>query len=81
MSNVTLSLEDDLLRRARSKAVEQGTTFNDVVRQFLKSYVGPSEAEIGVAMLEDLASRSAFSVGEQGITWTREALHERANLR
>jgi plasmid stability protein len=81
MTNVTLNLEEDLLRRARSKAVEQGTSLNVVVREFLTGYVGPSEAEIGVAMLTELANRSVFTVGEQGITWTREDLHERANLR
>lgn len=81
MANITLNLEENLLRRARSRAVEQGTSLNAVVREFLEGYVGPSEAEIGVAMLIDLASRSAFTVGDRGITWTREDLHERANLR
>ncbi len=81
MANLTLTLDADLLRRARTKAAEQGTSVNALVREHLQAYVGPSDAEIGVAMLLDLAERSAFSLGPGGISWKREALHDRAHLR
>ncbi|MEO5965071.1 MAG: hypothetical protein ABIR11_06365 [Candidatus Limnocylindrales bacterium] len=76
MANVTLTLEDDSVRRSRARAGEQGTSLNRVIREFLEGYVGPSQAEIGVAMLIELAERADFSVGEAGITWTREDLHD-----
>lgn len=81
MANLTLTLEADLLRRARSKAAEQGTSVNALVREHLEAFVGPSSAEIGVEMLVDLAGRTEFSLGGQGISWSREALHDRAHLR
>jgi plasmid stability protein len=81
MPNLTLTIDADLLRRARTKAAEQGTSVNAVVREHLEAYVGPSDAEIGVATLLDLAARSEFSLGAAGISWTRDALHDRAHLR
>ncbi len=81
MANLTLTLDADLIRRARTKAAEQGTSVNALVREHLEAYVGPSDADIGVAILLDLAERSEFSLGAEGISWTREALHDRAHLR
>jgi plasmid stability protein len=81
MPNLTLTLDADLLRRARTKAAEQGTSVNAVVREHLEAFVGPSTAEAGVAILLELAGRSTFTLGEGGIGWSREALHDRADLR
>jgi plasmid stability protein len=81
MANLTLTMDADLIRRARAKAAERGTSVNALIREHLEAFVGPSTAEIGVEMLVDLAGRTEFSLGEQGITWTRAALHDRANLR
>ena len=81
MANLTLTLDLDLIRRARAKAVEQGTSVNALVREYLEDFVGPSNAEIGMAMFLELAGRSQFSLGSDGITWTREELHDRAHLR
>jgi plasmid stability protein len=81
MANLTLALDADLIRRARTKAAEQGTSVNALVREHLETYVGPSDAAIGVAILLELAGRAEFSLGAEGISWTREALHDRAHLR
>ena len=81
MANLTLTLDADLIRRARTKAAEHGTSVNALIREHLEAYVGPSDAEIGVAILLDVAARSEFSLGAEGISWTRESLHDRAHLR
>jgi hypothetical protein len=81
VTNLTLALDEDLVRRARRKAAERGTTLNAIVRDYLESLVGPSPAEEGIAMVLDLAAQSPFSVGERGIAWTRDELHDRSNLR
>ena len=39
MRNITVSVPDDLYRRARVKAAEQDTTVSAVVREFLWKYV------------------------------------------
>jgi len=44
MANLTLTIDEDALRRARIRALEHGTSVNAVVREFLESYAG-SERE------------------------------------
>lgn len=36
MANLTLSIDGSLLRNARIRALEQGTTVNSLVRQYLE---------------------------------------------
>jgi predicted HicB family RNase H-like nuclease len=36
MSNLTIKVDDDLLRRARGKAAEQGTSLSAVVGELLE---------------------------------------------
>jgi len=40
MSNLTLTIDDDVLRRARIRALEQGTSVNALVREYLTDFVG-----------------------------------------
>jgi hypothetical protein len=81
MANVTVALDEELLLRARAKAIEQGTTLSGLVRELLEAHIRPSEAELGYAMFREVAERSTFELGDGGITWTRDDLHDRAHLR
>jgi plasmid stability protein len=38
MSNLTISVDDELIRKARIKAIEQGTSVSAKVREFLAQY-------------------------------------------
>jgi hypothetical protein len=38
MSNLTISVDDELVRRARIKAIQEGTSLSAKVRDFLASY-------------------------------------------
>jgi len=38
MANLTLKIDEKLLRRARIRALEQGTTVNALVRNYLSQY-------------------------------------------
>lgn len=52
MANLTLAIDDDLLREARVKAVQQGTSVNDICRQAIEHYVGrDAQGEHRAAML------------------------------
>jgi plasmid stability protein len=42
MSNLTLSIDEELIRRARMRAIEQGTSLSAKVREFLRDYVNES---------------------------------------
>ncbi len=42
MKNITFSADDELIERARLRAIEQKTTLNVVFRQWLERYAGPA---------------------------------------
>ncbi len=77
MANLTLTIEDDVLRRARVRALQQGTSVNAVVRDYLESFAGASPARAGVAAFLELAEAASGSSGSEGRSWTRDEAHER----
>jgi len=45
MSNLTITVDDDLLHAARVKAVQQGTSVNEVCRQAIAAFAAAGEAD------------------------------------
>lgn len=43
MSNLTVSVDEQLIRQARVRAIEQGTSLSAKVREFLQNYVDESD--------------------------------------
>lgn len=78
MANLTLTIDDDLLRRARIRALQGGTSVNAVVREFLEGYAGDEQETAALKALGALADRTQASSGPGGRTWSRDDLHERA---
>ena len=72
MQNLTLAIDDELLKEARKLAIDRDTTVNQMVREFLESIV--RQASDRVAARERLLSRR-YPLGE--IRWTRDELYER----
>ena len=76
MANLTIAVEDDVLKKARLKAVENGTSVNAVLREFLRDYTGNASRQLEAARrVIALAHEHATQVGP--ITWTREDLYDR----
>ncbi len=44
MANLTLAVDDQLLRRARLRALEQGTSVNALLRDYLETFAGARAA-------------------------------------
>jgi len=40
MANLTISVNDEVLKQARIKALEQGTSVNALLREYLEAYAG-----------------------------------------
>jgi len=82
LANLTIVVEDDLLRRARIRALEQDTSVNALLRRYLQAYVdADAESRLAMSRFLDRARRSSAGSGEAGRTWTREDLHDRQALR
>lgn len=43
MSNLTISVNDELIKLARVRAIQQGTSLSAKVREFLQAYVNESD--------------------------------------
>jgi hypothetical protein len=77
MTNLTLTIDERLLKRARVRALEQDTSVNALVRNYLEDYVGRSPHEQGLAGFLALTEAIDAGSGPGGRRWTREELHER----
>lgn len=75
MANLTITIDDELLRRARVRAVERGTSVNAVLREYLEAFAGSESRAGAVRALLDLSKRATSARGARD--WTRDELHER----
>lgn len=75
MANLTLTIDETLLKQARIRALEEGTSVNAVVREFLRRYVGDLSGTAGLRGFLAAARLSAAGSGGAGRTWRREDLY------
>ena len=76
MANLTITIDDEILRRARVRATEQETSVNGLLRDYLTAFaaVGHTWDQATDEILR-LSAQSRSSRGDQ--RWTRDELHER----
>lgn len=80
MIDLTISLDEDLLRRARHRAMEEGTTVEVLIRRYLESFTGVAETRrLAVEKLQALSESADGRRG--GRSWTRDELHQRLEER
>jgi hypothetical protein len=77
MTNLTLSVDEELLRRARMAALERNTSLNELIRGYMETLTaGETARRLGVvAELREAYRNSTAIVGPT--TWTRDDLHDR----
>lgn len=76
MANLTITIDDELLRLARLRALEQGTSVNALLRDYLVAYAG--SAQLRERARADLIALSTAATSRRGgATWSRDDLHER----
>ena len=76
VANLTLAIDDDLLKRARIRAVQEGTSVNSVVRAHLAAYadtVGPRNA---AQRFVDIARDHPGTGARTDRTWTRTDIYQ-----
>ena len=74
MANLTLAVDDAVLKRARRRALEEGTSVNAEVRTFLARYAGSGSGFDGFLAHSEALTASS---GPDGRTWRRADLHVR----
>jgi plasmid stability protein len=81
MANLTISIDEEVLRKARIRALEHRTSVNSLVRDYLERYAGVGETASALASLRDMATAAQASSGSKGRSWTRDELHGRPGIR
>jgi NRPS condensation-like uncharacterized protein len=74
MANLTLAIEDDLLKRVRAYARTHDTTVNSMVRQLLRHTVEQNDFAARLAECLQIADRAEGH--SRGRTWKRADLHD-----
>lgn len=78
--NVTLSLDDELVRKVRKIAVDRDTTLTGLIRQYLEEVAAEDSARgrrrREREALEHSFQEFQFKIGKR--TWTREDLNARS---
>ena len=77
MSNITLSVDDAVIRKVRKIAVDKNTTLTAMVRDYLGSVAAQEAATRDQVANELRQSFGRYSVDMGRHAWTREELHER----
>ena len=73
--NVTLSIDDQVVARARRLAATRGTSLNQLIRDYLEELTRPGDVQSVIDQLDDAWAGGA---GRSRGPWTREELHERS---
>ena len=74
--NVTLVVEEDLLLAARKVALDQRTSVNQLVREYLAALVEePSRRRLARARLRKAMATGLVNVGNRN--WSRDDLYDR----
>ncbi len=77
MANLTLSIDDEVLKRARIKALEQGTTVNALVREYLERFADAYRQDEILRGLVELAERVSGGSEGRPRSWQRAELYDR----
>lgn len=73
---VTLSIDDEIVSRARKIATRRGTSLTQMIRDYLEGVASDLSSD---EILRELHKQWEKSSGDsRGQNWTREELHERA---
>jgi hypothetical protein len=77
VTNLTITVDEATLKRARMRALQEGTSVNAVLRDYLEAYAGVrrERREAARRILAD-ARKGGVGSGRGGRTWTREDLYE-----
>ncbi len=77
MANLTIAIDDEVLRKARIRALEQGTSVNALLRNYLITFVAEDHVHAIVNGIIEHAETCDAGSGAGGRRWNREELHER----
>jgi plasmid stability protein len=77
MANLTITVDEETVKRARIRALEEGTSVNAPLRGYLEDYAGIRREKLEAwRKIQELAKSSGMSSGGEGLP-KREELYDR----
>ena len=81
MTNLTITVDEETVKRARIRALKEGTSVNALLRDYLEDYAGVRrERAEAWRKIQDLARRSGMGSRGQRLP-TREEIYNRPIMR
>lgn len=77
MANLTITIDDELLKRARLRALERNTSVNALLREYLEAFAGEESGMVARRRFAAFARAAKTGSGSKGRTWSRDDLHDR----
>ncbi len=77
MPNITLSVDDRIIKKVKKIAIEKDTTMTAMIRAYL-SKIAKCDQTARERAVEQLQSAISEYGRDMSGTWTREELHERS---
>jgi len=74
--NLTLSIDAQIVKRARKVAEAQGTSLNQLIRDYLRLMTAQGDAQRDIEELRELSARGQGS--SAGWRFDRNEIHERS---
>lgn len=75
MANLTITVDAEILRRARIRALERNESVNAVLAEAVKRYAEDLDQSAVFADLDEIARKSRSGSQGTGRAWTRDELH------
>ena len=81
MANLTITVDEETVKRARIRALEEGTSVNALLRDYLEDYAGVRRERMEAwRKIQDLARHSGMGSRGQRLP-TREEIYNRPIMR
>ena len=76
MTNLTIAVDETLIRKARVRAINEGTSVSARIREFLADYAQGNDRQQQAGQAFIAAARRS-KANTEGATWSRDDAHDR----
>ena len=77
MTNLTIALDEAIVRKARIRAIHEGTSVSAKVREFLADYARETDRQQAAGQAFIAAARRS-KANSEGVRWSREDAYDRS---
>lgn len=76
MTNLTIAVDENLIRKARVRAINEGTSVSARIREFLADYAQGNDRQQAAGQAFIAAARRS-KANTEGVVWARDDAHDR----